>query len=600
MYATDDIIQSIQFDDPAIQELIRSSLVGLTPSAIADILDEYPSLEHLETPSALESPTTTYDEISTNGRVTFDEIINLVSNLVSESDKVSPVESPVSDKNTGSVSFIDMITNLINIPISNSLDKFSSIEDVLICSQSIYPIHIAVVGCGGTGSRLINSIAQLMLSNSRIKLHLYDFDTIEYKNLSRQNFYEFELGDNKALALKNRYESLYGIFIDAYDRKFIANDINTYLRQDINTYLIQDIRETLVIFDCTDNLDARQEIEKSFHLQSLRTYSECALISCGNQKDFGQVHFAYRKADRKFGMKNTKDFHSSMSHLWNSSISNLIKLSGIELTNFLYMQNVEEILINMDDVNRSIYLSTFLEYNKDFKDSAESISCTNMNIAEEQSLAINSTIAQIAFNMLFEFISGNGIKHNIIWANLTNSYSGNCINTFDQLLDYNTKSIFGKSIALNMEPYKHAVLNMANNINDVYTSINTAYEFGRINSDLIYNDYFSKYLKRSNYYSLNSDTATLIRDSIYNDLSKYVSDNITLDITKENFPVAYLRYIIFINVILYIFTMHVSNRQYYGLTNLVNQVFPMLCSDYTKFVEKYESEYNLILSKKWS
>ena len=63
--------------------------------------------------------------------------------------------------------------------------------------------HIAIVGCGGTGSILAEMLCR-MLTGTEASLLLVDPDTVEPHTLMRQNFLETELGQPKSKALGHR------------------------------------------------------------------------------------------------------------------------------------------------------------------------------------------------------------------------------------------------------------------------------------------------------------------------------------------------------------------------------------------------------------
>lgn len=85
--------------------------------------------------------------------------------------------------------------------------------------MNMIPASIHIVGCGGTGSRLVPLVAQLVRSHpllsSTTNIFLYDGDEVELKNLSRQNFAPADIGKNKAMVLAARYGKAYGVPIIA-------------------------------------------------------------------------------------------------------------------------------------------------------------------------------------------------------------------------------------------------------------------------------------------------------------------------------------------------------------------------------------------------
>jgi len=69
--------------------------------------------------------------------------------------------------------------------------------------------NVVVVGCGGTGGRLLPMLCQIMSRgqwNDLVPtLTLIDGDEVEMKNLTRQNFIVDDVGRNKAECLAERY-----------------------------------------------------------------------------------------------------------------------------------------------------------------------------------------------------------------------------------------------------------------------------------------------------------------------------------------------------------------------------------------------------------
>ena len=68
--------------------------------------------------------------------------------------------------------------------------------------------QVFVIGCGGTGGFLAESLSRLL--SKEITITLIDHDRIEPRNLIRQNFYPDEVGLFKSEALAKRLARLYG------------------------------------------------------------------------------------------------------------------------------------------------------------------------------------------------------------------------------------------------------------------------------------------------------------------------------------------------------------------------------------------------------
>jgi molybdopterin/thiamine biosynthesis adenylyltransferase len=397
------------------------------------------------------------------------------SKVKEEPVEVSKVSEDVIDINHGR----NIASQLIN---ENILSIFSSklnedyVEENSIDFRSDFKlkfeaddkIDIVVVGCGGNGSRIVNLLAQQMYSNKSIqKVYLIDDDKVEVKNLTRQLFYEFEVGEFKSQALADRYNMLYDLKIIPINLKF-----------DIGIGKIDRFSQNnLVIFDCVDNKAGRESIERYFKNYSdnilfasiakdylnNNKFKSITVISCGNQKDHGQVHVGHASKNiksfkdlmfSKICLSKTNNFESyhrirrKLATISSKCILSLVN-ANIDDSKIIHLSPLVNANINNDKIT---YLSPFLEYNKTFEDSKESVSCADMEIAEEQSMAINSTIAQLAFNVFFEMLIGNnGIKNNIIFANLSNDFSSQRCNTKESVVDYYIKSIFGKNIFFEKE-----------------------------------------------------------------------------------------------------------------------------------------------------
>lgn len=82
------------------------------------------------------------------------------------------------------------------------------------------PIGVALVGCGGTGSHIAQSLARIAAHVQAsglpsLKLCFIDGDTVEAKNVGRQLFSPAEIGRNKAQTLAARFSAALGQSITA-------------------------------------------------------------------------------------------------------------------------------------------------------------------------------------------------------------------------------------------------------------------------------------------------------------------------------------------------------------------------------------------------
>jgi PRTRC genetic system ThiF family protein len=139
--------------------------------------------------------------------------------------------------------------------------------------------HIVLVGCGGTGSFLALHLARLAYHardryDMDLRLTFIDPDTVEYRNLGRQNFAPAEVGRNKARALAWRYNRAFGLDIHAFPCKFDRRR----LRDRWNIWHL--------IIGAVDNAAARRSIAKA-DLWSGQHNNWW--LDCGNEEHAGQV-----------------------------------------------------------------------------------------------------------------------------------------------------------------------------------------------------------------------------------------------------------------------------------------------------------------------
>lgn len=147
-----------------------------------------------------------------------------------------------------------------------------------------------VIGCGGTGSKLVPELCQAIKTFTttkdypRITLTLCDHDVVEEKNLVRQNFISPDLGKNKALTLANRYSRGFGLPINAYVEIIDSVDI-------IDKLIINHYTTIPIIITCVDNHQTRKIIHNYI---SNCQYGNCLYwIDLANEETAGHVVIGY-------------------------------------------------------------------------------------------------------------------------------------------------------------------------------------------------------------------------------------------------------------------------------------------------------------------
>lgn len=164
---------------------------------------------------------------------------------------------------------------------------------------STIPTNIFVVGCGGTGSRLVPALVQFIRSITKehtptgwlgsTNIVLVDGDVVEQKNLLRQNFIGSDVGKNKAAVLANRYSKAYGMNVVAYP-KFIEKGMGpTAFRSDlinVSGLSIESHTNDMVIM-CVDSAEARRIVLAA--VGPVSSSRRTVFIDAGNEDAFGQV-----------------------------------------------------------------------------------------------------------------------------------------------------------------------------------------------------------------------------------------------------------------------------------------------------------------------
>lgn len=144
---------------------------------------------------------------------------------------------------------------------------------------------IVVVGCGGTGSFLAESICRLLIGR-RSRVYLVDLDRVEANNVGRQAFDRVDVGRFKAQVLAKRlarrFEREVGYSVLPYDRQLHAQ-----------VFARGPSRLSLLV-GCVDNAAARRAIAATLDSPSAgNVYPHPGgfvwWLDCGNGRNSGQA-----------------------------------------------------------------------------------------------------------------------------------------------------------------------------------------------------------------------------------------------------------------------------------------------------------------------
>ena len=142
-------------------------------------------------------------------------------------------------------------------------------------------LHLWLVGCGGTGSYVAESLARLAYVfkqvGKNVNITFVDPDIVEGKNLGRQRFCQSELGLNKATTLALRYNLPWGLEISAIPDYFDPKLVKSYWN------------DLVIIIGCVDNSAARRSLGKTLENNRHAEIPRIWYLDAGNNFDSGQI-----------------------------------------------------------------------------------------------------------------------------------------------------------------------------------------------------------------------------------------------------------------------------------------------------------------------
>lgn len=165
---------------------------------------------------------------------------------------------------------------------------------------SAFPLNFIIIGAGGTGSRIVPMLAQLIqslpyMANLRPLLFLIDDDVVEEKNLTRQLFAPQDVGLKKAEVITQRYSQFYPVL----EMHSVVGRVDD--RDSLPTYTIGTLIKTgmppedalklmarrTVVITAVDSMESRRWcIASALHLPSPLSMT---FLDPGNEDTFGQV-----------------------------------------------------------------------------------------------------------------------------------------------------------------------------------------------------------------------------------------------------------------------------------------------------------------------
>lgn len=313
------------------------------------------------------------------------------------------------------------------------------------------PNNVFVIGAGGTGSRLVPLLAQFLRTITRgvspsgwiesPNIWVIDDDTVEEKNLMRQNFIRQDINKNKAVVVAERYSRAFDVNIYPITKRITAgvnrtsgynallNDVSEFLQAKHNVApdeakrLGQYCIGNSIVIICVDSAKARRDILNTFVVNSgLDNLDPTRIffIDAGNEDSYGQVSYF-----------NPKVYYGKENYLIRS------KEERYEIP------KLHPHSINVD------YWPMDLEYYLTLQDTKSTASCADLN----QTLAINALMATNIMGIVQNYYYRKPMNYNCVRVDLN---GGNAVdfNTFTNLKSRTINKSKYQEITSSYDTYK--------------------------------------------------------------------------------------------------------------------------------------------------
>lgn len=161
-------------------------------------------------------------------------------------------------------------------------------------------VHIALVGCGGTGGEVLDGLARMHAAlialghPAGLDVTVYDPDSVSQANVGRQRFSPADVGHNKAILLVHRFNLFYGLQWRAVPESFAPKETQ---------------RGALdLLITCVDKASVRVAIGDAHK----KSFSNTLWLDFGNGSHTGQVvlgHLSQRVSDVALRLPNVCDLY---------------------------------------------------------------------------------------------------------------------------------------------------------------------------------------------------------------------------------------------------------------------------------------------------
>ena len=146
-------------------------------------------------------------------------------------------------------------------------------------------LNIHVIGAGGTGGYCVEFLTRLLAGGDH-KIHIYDGDMVELKNLKRQNFSKDDVDLNKAESLCKRLSAQVMDAPELIPHTEYLTDEDSFVAE-ILLSLEED--ESLIIVLAVDNVATRKLVNSVIFGKLIQNKILTVALDSGNDDQGGQV-----------------------------------------------------------------------------------------------------------------------------------------------------------------------------------------------------------------------------------------------------------------------------------------------------------------------
>lgn len=258
---------------------------------------------------------------------------------------------------------------------------------------------IVQIGTGGTGSRLVQQIAEMIsLGSYECSYLIADPDVVEKKNLKNQMFIRSDVGKKKANVLGERYASAYQFPIEVpekYTFEFVqtVEDLNSLFEKAVLSIPSLTKRVIKVLVGCVDNTFSRDV----FH-QWFKSCNDALYIDVGNHsvKKYSLDYYSLEELDELRTEEDFEEGEENTTSGYDGQVYVGIKFSGVQLSNCY------------GDIN---------QYDPEEKDNPAEQSCQENVVQHPQRGITNATAAHAVRTVLSPLLFEGAIYHTYVTFN---------------------------------------------------------------------------------------------------------------------------------------------------------------------------------------